>query len=787
MIHTSCSKFRLLRVLLLSLILLSSHLFISTTTKNNLALAAETDEDDDEAASDDDKNVAQYEELARASPTDDPVAVNKLKELANKILDKRKQKKGGLFRRHPKEVSLSSMLFPGMAPKLFENNQMVPIWVDEVTSPKSPIPFRLIDLPGTCPSFLDMYLGKDHKGRKRPQRSHIKNLGERLSSRNVQRPAPYSVSVLHSMQCTRLCTVDIDQEDIDRLVTLIKRHYAVNLYLDGLPLHVKNKVLGVAMRGYPLGAQLRVVTPVHLRIKAEEAAETQRQIKGVEDTSNQSEGENEEDAVKYLLYNHLKFLIEINPQATRDTYHIVGFSVIPISFNHQAPIDRKNLRWKEGDPLPTCRPKFEKKLVNAPNTVLELKIPEDRDTLRVHYSYEIEWRMVSTPWADRWDVYLLGVPDDSVAHHMSVLNSFLVTIFLSAIVAIILIKNLRKDIAAYNGLNMSIEDARLDEDESGWKLIHGDVFRPPASFFFGPMSLSVLVGSGCQIGIAVILTLILGIARVLNPMKKGQALSAIVLLYAFSGIVAGYVSARLYKFCGGKDWKRNMLFTAAAFPGFVFSLFTGLNILLSFARASSAVSFGMIVAVFLIWTCVSTPLVLVGGFVGYKRDTIKVPMKTNQIARIVPISHWCFSMNIVSIFIGALPLSTVCIEVYYILGAIWLHQFYYLLGYLLASVAMLAIVSAQMSTLMCYIRLCSEDHRWWWKSYADTFTASIWLFLYSLWYLGARLQLMGFLPIVVYVMYMLMASIALGMFCGSVGFLSSLWFVKTIYGALKID
>jgi transmembrane 9 superfamily protein 2/4 len=373
---------------------------------------------------------------------------------------------------------------------------------------------------------------------------------------------------------------------------------------------------------------------------------------------------------------------------------------------------------------------------------------------------------------------------------MSVLNSFLVTIFLSAIVSIILIKNLRKDIAAYNGLNVSLEDARLDEDESGWKLIHGDVFRPPnaeGSLFFGPMGLSVLVGSGCQIGVAVILTLALGMARILNPMKKGQALSSVIMLYAFSGIVAGYISARLYKFCGGKDWKRNMLFTAAAFPGLVLCLFVILNILLSFARASSAVSFGMVVAIFLIWTCISTPLVLVGGFVGYKRDLIKVPMKTNQIARIVPKSHWCFSTNTASLFIGALPLSTVCIEVYYILGAIWLHQFYYLLGYLLASVVMLAVVSAQMSTLMCYIRLCSEDHRWWWKSYADTFTASIWLFIYSLWYLGARLQLMGFLPIVVYVMYMSIASIALGMFCGSVGFLSSLWFVQTIYGALKID
>jgi transmembrane 9 superfamily protein 2/4 len=116
-------------------------------------------------------------------------------------------------------------------------------------------------------------------------------------------------------------------------------------------------------------------------------------------------------------------------------------------------------------------------------------------------------------------------------------------------VSIILIKNLRKNIAAYIGLNVTLEDARLDEDESDWKLIHGDVFPPPnteGTFSFGFMGLSVLVGSGCQIGDAVILTLVLGMTRILNPMKKVQALSSIIKLYAFPGIVAGYVSARLY-------------------------------------------------------------------------------------------------------------------------------------------------------------------------------------------------------------------------------------------------
>ena len=35
------------------------------------------------------------------------------------------------------------------------------------------------------------------------------------------------------------------------------------------------------------------------------------------------------------------------------------------------------------------------------------------------------------------------------------------------------------------------------QEESGWKLVHGDVFRPPSSH---PMLLAVLAGSGVQVG-----------------------------------------------------------------------------------------------------------------------------------------------------------------------------------------------------------------------------------------------------------------------------------------------
>ena len=55
----------------------------------------------------------------------------------------------------------------------------------------------------------------------------------------------------------------------------------------------------------------------------------------------------------------------------------------------------------------------------------------------------------------------------------------------------IMVRTLRRDIARYN-TDDSIEDTL---EETGWKLVHGDVFRPPKH----PRLFSAVIGSGIQI------------------------------------------------------------------------------------------------------------------------------------------------------------------------------------------------------------------------------------------------------------------------------------------------
>jgi len=121
------------------------------------------------------------------------------------------------------------------------------------------------------------------------------------------------------------------------------------------------------------------------------------------------------------------------------------------------------------------------------------------------------------------------------------------------------------------------------------------------------------------------------------------------------------------------------------------------------------------------------------------------------------------------------------------MSALWLHQLYYVMGFLLAVGVVLVATCAQVSIVMCYLQLCAEDYRWWWKSFWNCATGGIYVFLYSIWFLSSRMKMVGLFPVIIYLTYMAMISIFFGIFCGAVGYLSSLWFTRKIYGSLKSD
>lgn len=141
----------------------------------------------------------------------------------------------------------------------------------------------------------------------------------------------------------------------------------------------------------------------------------------------------------------------------------------------------------------------------------------------------------------------------------SILNSLVIVLFLSGMVAMIMLRTLHKDIARYNQIECG-EDA---QEEFGWKLVHGDVFRPPRK----GMLLSVLLGSGAQVFCMTLVTLAFACLGFLSPANRGALMTCAMVLYVLLGTPAGYISARIYKSFGGIKWKSNVLLTSMLCPG----------------------------------------------------------------------------------------------------------------------------------------------------------------------------------------------------------------------------
>lgn len=101
------------------------------------------------------------------------------------------------------------------------------------------------------------------------------------------------------------------------------------------------------------------------------------------------------------------------------------------------------------------------------------------------------------------------------------------------------------------------------QEEFGWKLVHGDVFRPPRK----GMLLAVLLGSGVQVFCMTLVTLAFACLGFLSPANRGALMTCAMVLYVLLGTPAGYVSARIYKSFGGEKWKSNVLLTSMLCPG----------------------------------------------------------------------------------------------------------------------------------------------------------------------------------------------------------------------------
>ncbi|KAF8407271.1 hypothetical protein HHK36_006398 [Tetracentron sinense] len=468
---------------------------------------------------------------------------------------------------------------------------------------------------------------------------------------------------------------------------------------------------------------------------------------------------------KHFIHNHLIFTVKYHKDTLTDFARIVGFEVNPFSVKHEY-----EGKWNEKNRLTTCDP-------HAKRTVTNSDSPQEvEDKKEIIFTYDVDFQESDVKWASRWDTYLL-VADQ--IHWFSIVNSLMIVLFLSGMVAMIMLRTLYRDISKYNQLETQ-EEA---QEETGWKLVHGDVFRPLSNSDL----LCVYVGTGVQFFGMILVTMIFALLGFLSPSTRGGLMTVMLLLWVFMGLFAGYSSAHLYKMFKGTEWKKITLKTAFMFPAIVFAIFFVLNALIWGEKSSGAVPFGTMFALVCLWFGISVPLVFLGGYVGFKKTVIEDPVKTNKIPRQIPEQAW-YMNPVFSILIGGiLPFGAVFIELFFILTSIWLHQFYYIFGFLFIVFLILIVTCAEITIVLCYFQLCSEDYLWWWRSYLTSGSSALYLFLYAAFYFFTKLEITKPVSGVLYFGYMLIASYAFFVLTGTIGFYACFWFTRLIYSSVKID
>jgi hypothetical protein len=131
----------------------------------------------------------------------------------------------------------------------------------------------------------------------------------------------------------------------------------------------------------------------------------------------------------------------------------------------------------------------------------------------------------------------------------------------------------------------------LTEEETGWKMIHGDVFRiPPFLNLY-----SAMIGAGGQIFATILVLLSCVLIGAFKVTKRGALLTSMILIYALCGLAGGLISGRLYKQLKGKNWVWNVVLTASVFPLPLGVVFTWVNTVAWQSNSTAALPFTTIV------------------------------------------------------------------------------------------------------------------------------------------------------------------------------------------------
>eukprot|EP00736_Rhodelphis_marinus_P003187 Rmarinus@m.13781 len=403
--------------------------------------------------------------------------------------------------------------------------------------------------------------------------------------------------------------------------------------------------------------------------------------------------------------------------------------------------------------------------------------------MKLTFTYSVTWKPTSTTFTQRFNRYLDYDFFEHRIHIFSIFNSFMMVVFLAGLVSLILMRTLKKDYARYSKEYEDFESLeRAVGDDSGWKQVHSDVFRPPPHLGL----LCAFIGTGTQMAALVLVVVLVAMTETLY-IERGTIVTVIVVCYTVLSVISGYFSGSIYARSDGQHWIRTLFLTSSLFPGVCCALGALLHSVAAWNHTIS-IPFGTIVVLGSMWACVSVPLTTVGTIIGRNwAGESQNPCRVSTIPRPIPSNRWFIRPFFVILVAGLLPFGSVFIETYFIFAALWNYKFYYVYGFMLAVFVIVMIVTICTTIVVTYFLLNAEDYRWPWTSFLCGASTALYIFLYSIFYYHVKTRMSGFYQTVFYFGYMAMFSFAVACLCGSAGYMGASIFVRRIYRNIKSD
>lgn len=187
------------------------------------------------------------------------------------------------------------------------------------------------------------------------------------------------------------------------------------------------------------------------------------------------------------------------------------------------------------------------------------------------------------------------------------------------------------------------------------------------------------------------------------------------------------------------------------------------------------------IAIGFLWLCVDMPLLFLGFHFGYRKQPYSHPVRNNQIPRQIPEQPSYLKTIPCMMIAGVLPFGAIFIELYFIYESIWANTFYWVFGFLFVVCIIVFISCAQIAIVVTYFKLCAENYKWWGNSFVISGGTAFYVFLYSIYYYYFKLNIIGFVPFVLYFSYSFLIALTVAIILGTIGFFASYSFLCRIY------